>query len=82
MGAFLFSEVWNALLHGMPLIALVRNPGKMTSTGLAQPFSDAAKLIVHKLGDEAVLKRARIHPMAGWRNGPCRKSPTRAIFGP
>ncbi len=56
--------VWDALLASMPMTAMIRNLGKMTSIGLVQPFSDAAKLIVRKLGDEAVLKRARIHPMA------------------
>ena len=56
--------MWDALLQRMPMTAMIRNLGKMTSIGLVQPFSDAAKLIVRKLGDETVLKRARIHPMA------------------
>jgi 60 kDa SS-A/Ro ribonucleoprotein len=56
--------VWEALLANMPMTAMIRNLGKMTSIGLVQPFSDAAKLIVRKLSDEAVLKRARIHPLA------------------
>ncbi len=56
--------VWEALLQRMPMTAMIRNLGKMTSIGLVQPLSDAAKLIVRKLGDETVLKRARIHPMA------------------
>src|SRR6266436_5269080 len=41
-----------------------RKVGKMTSIGLVQPLSESAKLIVRKLGDETVLKRARIHPLA------------------
>jgi 60 kDa SS-A/Ro ribonucleoprotein len=57
-------EVWEALLANMPMTAMIRNLGKMTSIGLVQPFSEAAKLIVRKLNDEAVLKRARIHPLA------------------
>ena len=57
-------KVWEALLEHMPMTAMIRNLGKMTSIGLVQPFSDAAKLIVRKLGDETVLKRARIHPLA------------------
>src|SRR6185369_6428638 len=56
--------VWDALLQRMPMTAMIRNLGKMTSIGLVEPFSDAAKLIVRKLGDETVLKRARIHPLA------------------
>src|SRR3989442_10082056 len=58
------AKVWEALLERMPMTAVVRNLGKMTSIGLVQPFSDAAKLIVRKLGDDAMLKRARIHPLA------------------
>ena len=57
-------EVWDALLQRMPLTAMIRNLGKMTSLGLIQPFSDATKLIVHKLSDAKVLKRARTHPLA------------------
>ena len=56
--------VWEALLANMPMTAMIRNLGKMTSIGLVQPFSEAAKLIVRKLSDEAALKRARIHPLA------------------
>ncbi len=57
-------EVWDALLPRMPMTALIRSLGKMTSLGLIQPFSDAARLVVNKLGDENVLQRARIHPLA------------------
>lgn len=56
--------VWDALLQRMPMTALIRNLGKMTSLGLIQPFSEAAKLVVNKLGDKKVLQRARIHPLA------------------
>jgi len=57
-------EVWDALLQRMPLTALVRNLGKMSAVSLVKPFSQAAELIVRKLKDEALLKRARIHPLA------------------
>src|SRR5437899_3418319 len=56
--------VWDALLQRMPMTAMIRNLGKMTSIGLVEPFSEAAKLIVRKLGEETVLKRSRIHPLA------------------
>jgi 60 kDa SS-A/Ro ribonucleoprotein len=56
-------EVWDALLQRMPLTAMVRNLGKMTAIGLVKPFSEAANLVVRKLSDEALLKRARIHPL-------------------
>ncbi len=57
-------EVWDALLPRMPMTAMIRNLGKMTSLGLIKPFSDAKKLVVNKLSDETQLKRARIHPLA------------------
>jgi 60 kDa SS-A/Ro ribonucleoprotein len=56
--------VWEALLARMPMTAMIRNVGKMTSLGLVAPFSDAKRLIVRKLRDETALKRARIHPLA------------------
>ncbi len=57
-------QVWEALLQRMPLTAMIRNLGKMTSLGVVQPYSDAANLIVGKLSDAQALKRARIHPLA------------------
>jgi hypothetical protein len=59
--------VWEALLERMPMTAMIRNLGKMTSLGLLAPFSDAKRLIVRKLRDETALKRARIHPLGGPR---------------
>ncbi len=55
--------VWEALLERMPMTAMIRNLGKMTSVGLLKPFSDAKREIVRKLRDETALKRARIHPL-------------------
>jgi 60 kDa SS-A/Ro ribonucleoprotein len=56
--------VWEALLERMPMTAMIRNLGKMTSLGLLKPFSDAKREIVRKLRDETALKRAHIHPLA------------------
>jgi 60 kDa SS-A/Ro ribonucleoprotein len=56
--------VWEALLQRMPMTAMIRNLGKMTAIGLIKPFSEAKKLVLRKLKDETVLKRARIHPLA------------------
>ncbi len=58
------AAVWEALLERMPMTAMIRNLGKMTSLGLIAPFSDAKRLVVQKLRDETALKRARIHPLA------------------
>ena len=35
------AAVWEALLERMPMTAMIRNLGKMTSLGLLKPFSDA-----------------------------------------
>ena len=56
--------VWGALLERMPLTAMIRHLGKMTSLGLLQPYSEAKQLIVRKLRDATALQRARIHPFA------------------
>ena len=36
--------VWEALLERMPMTAMIRNLGKMTSLGLLKPFSEAKRL--------------------------------------
>lgn len=42
-------EVWDALLQKMPMTAMIRNLGKMTSIGLLSPNSEAAKMIGKRL---------------------------------
>jgi 60 kDa SS-A/Ro ribonucleoprotein len=56
-------DVWDALLDDMPLTALIRNLGKMTSIGLIKPLSDASRRVKAKLSDPAALKRQRVHPV-------------------
>lgn len=56
--------VWEALLEEMPVTALVRNLGKMTSIGLIKPLSEASRLVVDKLSDVELLKKGRVHPLA------------------
>jgi 60 kDa SS-A/Ro ribonucleoprotein len=56
--------VWEALLDGMPLTALIRNLGVMSKIGLLSPGSDATRTVVARLGDRAALVRARVHPLA------------------
>ena len=55
--------VWEALLHDMPMTAMVRNLGKMTRAGLIKPMSDASKLVIARLSDVDQLHRSRIHPL-------------------
>lgn len=57
-------EVWDALLQKMPMTAMIRNLGKMTSIGLVSPNSDAAKMVRERLEDAELLHRARIHPIS------------------
>lgn len=56
--------VWEALLEKMPMTAMIRNLGKMTSIGLIKPLSDASRKVIASLGDLEALTKARIHPMA------------------
>lgn len=59
--------VWDALLHagkfGMPVTAMIRNLGKMTSIGLLAPMSDASRFVVSKLTDVNAIKHGRVHPL-------------------
>lgn len=56
--------VWAALLDQMPLTALVRNLGKMSSIGLIADGSPAAAAVAAKLNDVGQLKAARVHPFS------------------
>lgn len=42
-------KLWKALLPNMPIIALVRNLGKMSSIGLLKPLSAEEAIVVEKL---------------------------------
>jgi 60 kDa SS-A/Ro ribonucleoprotein len=55
--------VWEALLQKMPMTAMVRNLGKMTSIKLIEKGSEAEKLVVKRLNDEEYLKKSKIHPI-------------------
>lgn len=59
-------EVWRELLmsgDGMPITAMVRNLGKMTSIGLLREGSDEARFVAKRLRDQDALSDSRIHPM-------------------
>uniref|UniRef100_A0A7M5V631 TROVE domain-containing protein n=3 Tax=Clytia hemisphaerica TaxID=252671 RepID=A0A7M5V631_9CNID len=61
--AFLSSaKVWEALLQDMPMTAMLRNLGKMTSLGLFQK-PENLKIVLDALGDTNRLQKARIHPI-------------------
>lgn len=56
-------EVWEALLVGMPIEAMVRNLGNMGSIGLLMPMSDTANKVVEYLSDGERIRRSRLHPL-------------------
>jgi 60 kDa SS-A/Ro ribonucleoprotein len=64
------ATVWEALLERMPMTAMIRNLGKMTSIGLVQPLSDAAKLVA---GRRNVAQARPYSPFGGIdrRKGVC-----------
>jgi 60 kDa SS-A/Ro ribonucleoprotein len=56
--------VWEALLERMPMTAMVRNLGKMTSLGLIAPMSAAQHKIYVQLTNAEHIKKSRLHPMS------------------
>ena len=57
-------EVWDALLEKMPMTAMIRNLGKMTSLGLLSPDSKQASHVTGALRDERRIHKGRIHPFS------------------
>jgi len=55
-------QVWAALLANMPVMATVRNLGKMTQIGLLKPFVPEVQTVLERLSDDAI-KRSLIHPI-------------------
>lgn len=55
--------IWDALLADMPMTAMIRNLGKMTSVGLIAPGSVAAGVVAERLMDSERLRKARVHPI-------------------
>lgn len=56
------TEVWAALLEKMPVMATVRNLGKMTQIGLLKPFVPEVQTVLDRLSAETI-QRSRIHPI-------------------
>lgn len=56
-------EAWSYLLENMPMTAMIRNLGKMTSIGLLKEFSVESVSVNRRLNDALRLKKARIHPI-------------------
>lgn len=62
-----YANVWESLLHagkfGMPIGAMIRNLGKMTTVGLLTDGSDAARHVIQALHNETAIKYSRLHPL-------------------
>ena len=56
--------VWEALLDGTPMTAMLRNLGTMSKVGLLTMGSNAERLVIENLRDTARIKEARVHPIA------------------
>lgn len=56
-------KVWDALIEDMPMVATIRNLGKMSSLGMTKGLSDVEKQIVDRITDKDQIERSGIHPM-------------------
>ncbi len=62
--ALAHTTVWAALLEKMPMTAMIRNLGVMTSIGLLkQGKCSSVDHVVNRLRNEDYLRKARVHPM-------------------
>ncbi len=56
--------VWEAMLPRMPITAMIRNLGKMTSAGVLNTNLDSTvKHVVETITDSEILKKGRMHPL-------------------
>ena len=55
--------VWEALLEGMPITAMIRNLATMTRVGLLAPGSAAVSVVCERLRDGERIRKARVHPI-------------------
>lgn len=58
------AQVWKALLPDLPLTALTRNLGRLTSLGVLKPFSEELAIVQAKLDDANYITKSRLHPMS------------------
>lgn len=58
------NAIWAQLLEKMPLTAMIRNLGKMTSIDLFTPMGAAEKLVLERLSNEEYIQKSRVHPFS------------------
>jgi 60 kDa SS-A/Ro ribonucleoprotein len=51
------------LLKNMPLMATIRQLGKMSANGTIVPGSETARMVARRLRDQDTITKSRIHPM-------------------
>lgn len=56
-------KIWEALVENMPMTAMIRNLGKMSSIGILEPNSNYLMKVCDQLTNEETLKNARVHPI-------------------
>ena len=56
-------DVWAALLNKMPVNAMMRNLGRMTSIGTLGVFNENNRHITHRMLVDEVLQNDRLHPL-------------------
>lgn len=54
--------IWRSLLEKMPMTAMIRNLGKMSSLGLFNEQGAELKTVTNNLTNQDLLKKAKIHP--------------------
>lgn len=57
-------QVWEALIPGMPINALVRNLAHLTEKGVIAPGREMTHVVVDKLTDPEAVRKSRIHPFS------------------
>lgn len=58
------AAVWEALLEKMPMTAMIRSLGAMSRAGLLAPMSTSEKIVIERLRNADLLRKARVHPIA------------------
>lgn len=58
-------KIWRALLDAdMPLMAMIRNLGRMSSIGLLTPLSEEVDMVCKALRDPKRIAASKVHPFA------------------
>lgn len=57
-------HVWAALIDDMPIGAMLRNLGRLSSVGVLKPLSEAETTVCQRLRDPERIRRSRMHPAA------------------